>query len=158
MAKLRTPENADTICAMITEGYTLRQVASALGCTSGAIAIWASESEEFAKRYAHAMNLRTDRMAEEILDISDDGANDWIERERDDDGNPIRIVDHEHIQRSKLRVDSRKWLMAKMMPKKYGERTTIAGDPENPIAVEDVTAKRAAARALLDETFGEKRE
>lgn len=43
-------------------------------------------------------------------------------------------------------------LVGKVLP------TQITGDPENPIAIEDVTAKRAAARALLDEAFGEKGE
>jgi predicted transcriptional regulator len=156
MAAIRNPVNAERICALITEGYTLRQIASELGCTSGAIAIWAGEDEAFAKRYARAMDLRTDRMAEEILDIADDGSNDWVEREQD--GRTVTVADHEHIQRSKLRVDARKWLMAKMLPKKYGDRTTIAGDPENPVAVADVTAERerkaAEAKALLDAAFG----
>jgi hypothetical protein len=106
------------------------------------------------------MRLRAERMAEEILDIADDGSNDWIEREQD--GRTVIVADHEHIQRSKLRVDARKWLMAKMLPKKYGDRTTIAGDPENPVAVADVTAERerkaAEAERLLNEAFGKKPE
>lgn len=153
MPKIRNPENAERICALIAEGYTLRQVAREINCTAGAISIWASEDEDFAKRYARAMDVRTDRMAEEILDISDDGHNDWMEREDHD------VVNGEHIQRSRLRVDARKWLMAKMMPKKYGDRTTLAGDPEAPLNVSvTVEDKRAAAKALLDEAFGEKRE
>lgn len=64
------------------------------------------------------MDLRCERMAEEIQEISDDGSNDWMEREG------ITVADHEHIQRSKLRVDSRKWLLSKMMPKKYGDRVS----------------------------------
>lgn len=149
---IRNPQNADLICERLSEGYTLRQIARELDCTAGAISIWASEDTEFAKRYARAMDVRTDRMAEEIVDIADDGSNDWMEREGHE------VANGEHIQRSRLRVDTRKWLMAKMMPKKYGERTTIAGDSENPIAVEDVTAKRAAAKAVLDEAFGKERE
>lgn len=149
MPAIRNPVNAERICAMIAEGYTLRQVAREIDCTAGAISIWASEDAEFAKRYARAMDQRTDRMAEEILDISDDGQNDWMEREGYTVGNG------EHIQRSRLRVDTRKWLMAKMMPKKYGDRTTIAGDPENPVSVAmSVEDKRAAAKKMLDEAFG----
>lgn len=151
MAKLRTPDNAERVCTLLAEGYTLRQVAKEIGCTAPAITTWAREDDEFATRYARAMELRCERMAEEILEISDDGSNDWMEREGE------AVADHEHIQRSKLRVDSRKWLLAKMMPKKYGDRLTMAGDPENPVAhtVEHREAERAAARALLDETFGE---
>ena len=124
--KLRNEGNADIICERLAEKHTLREIAAELGCTAGAIAIWANEDEEFAKRYARAMDLRTDLMAEELLEISDDGTNDWMERQVGED-QTITVVDHEHIARSRLRVDTRKWLMAKMMPKKYGERMAVTG-------------------------------
>lgn len=68
-------------------------------------------------------------MAEDILDIADDGTNDYMMRERPD-GTEYELVNSEHIQRSRLRVDTRKWLMAKMKPKKYGEKLdlTTKGD------------------------------
>ena len=68
-------------------------------------------------------------MAEEILDISDDGTNDWEEREIAR-GRTIIALNTEAVQRSKLRVDTRKWLMAKMKPKKYGDTLdlTSGGD------------------------------
>lgn len=120
---IRNPETADLICERIAEGFTLRQIAKEIGCTSAAITTWAREDDGFATRYARAMDLRCERMAEEILEISDDGSNDWMEREIAE-GVTATVADHEHIQRSKLRVDSRKWLMAKMMPKKYGDRVS----------------------------------
>lgn len=153
MPAIRNSHNADRICSLIADGYTLRQVAREIGCVASAITVWASEDEDFAARYARAMQLRTDRMAEEILDISDDGANDWMEREG------VEVPDHEHMQRSKLRVDTRKWLMAKMMPKKYGDRVAVAGDSDAPLTVAvSVEDKRAAARKMLDEAFGKKPE
>jgi hypothetical protein len=160
--KLRNPENAERICTLLSEGYTLRQVVKEIGVGSGgAIHDWSREDVVFGEQYARAMQLRAERMAEEILEISDDGSNDWMTREGDA-GEVVTVADHEHIQRSKLRVDSRKWLLSKMLPKKYGDRTTIAGDPENPLAVADVTAERerkaAEAKALLDAAFGEKPE
>lgn len=121
--KLRKPENAELICERLAEGFTLTQIARELGCVASAITKWADQDAEFGARYARAMDARTDRMAEEILAISDDGSNDWMVREQEG-GEAITVADHEHIQRSKLRVDTRKWLMAKMMPKKYGERVT----------------------------------
>lgn len=150
---LRTPENADRICEMLADKRTLREIARELNCTAPAITTWAREDAEFATRYARAMDLRCDLMAEEILEISDDGSNDWMEREG------IKVADHEHIQRSKLRVDSRKWLMAKMMPKKYGERTTLAGDPENPLMPEADPRKLALSlHALLTNAAKKPRE
>lgn len=66
-----------------------------------------------------------DLMAEEILDIADDGTNDWMEK-KDDEDNCIGWRENgEAVQRSKLRVDTRKWLMSKLAPKKYGEKQEI---------------------------------
>ena len=56
-------------------------------------------------------------LAGQILEISDDGINDYTQTEDGDEA-----PNHEHIQRSRLRVDFRKWLATKLAPKKYGER------------------------------------
>ena len=66
---------------------------------------------------------QADYLAEEILEIADDGKNDWVERQ---DGSAA--VNNEAVQRSRLRVDARKWLMSKLMPKKYGEKLELGGD------------------------------
>ena len=73
-------------------------------------------------------------MFEEMLEIADDGSNDWMERTGKDGETGDKVVDHEHVSRSKLRVDTRKWMLARMAPKKYGDATNIklSGDAENP--------------------------
>ena len=75
-------------------------------------------------------------MAEEILDISDDDSEDTIFIEADEEsGKSAKAVKNkEFIERARLRVDSRKWLLSKLLPKTYGDRTILAGDPENPLA------------------------
>ncbi|EDT6018112.1 DNA packaging protein, partial [Salmonella enterica subsp. enterica] len=61
-------------------------------------------------------------IAEELFDIADDGTNDWMEK-LDKDGEAIGYqLNGEHVQRSKLRIDTRKWYLSKIMPKKYGDR------------------------------------
>ena len=71
-------------------------------------------------------------MAEEILAIADDGINDTYV---DDDGRPR--VDNDVIQRSRLRVDTRKWLMSKMAPKRFGDKVDVnhGAQPDNPLTV-----------------------
>ena len=54
-------------------------------------------------------------MAEEILDIADDSGGDWVE----DKLNP------EVVARARLRVDSRKWILSKLVPKKYGDKVDL---------------------------------
>ena len=82
---------------------------------------WLRKFPEFSSQYAQARDALTDHWAEEIVEISDDSSNDWVEREREN-GSSFTAVDHENINRSRLRVDTRKWLMARMAPKKYSER------------------------------------
>jgi hypothetical protein len=60
-------------------------------------------------------------MADELLEISDDASNDWMAR-RAKSGDIESVPDNEAVQRSRLRVDTRKWLMGKLKPKKYGDK------------------------------------
>jgi hypothetical protein len=84
---------------------------------------WLRVHPEFVEQYARAKEESADALAEEILDISDDGSNDWMVR-HGKDGEESWVVNGEHVQRSRLRVDSRKWIASKLKPKKYGDRTT----------------------------------
>lgn len=76
--------------------------------------------KELADRYARARKQGWACMADEIMDIADDGENDYTE---DEDGK--QIVNYDHIQRSKVRIDTRKWLLSKMLPKTYGDKQEI---------------------------------
>jgi hypothetical protein len=69
----------------------------------------------FSARYARARAIQYDRWADEILTIADDASGDLIQR-LGKDGSTERVVDHENIQRSRLRCDSRKWLLSKLLP------------------------------------------
>lgn len=82
--------------------------------------MWVVDDQTFAEHYARAKLAQADYFAEEILAIADEGSNDWMQREVEA-GRIITVPDHEHINRSKLRVDARRWLMSKMAPKKYGD-------------------------------------
>jgi hypothetical protein len=75
---------------------------------------------EFRHAYTRAREIQRERMAEQILTISDDGTNDTYV---DPDGNTM--VDHDHIQRSKLRVDTRKWILSRLDAAKYGQKATV---------------------------------
>lgn len=74
---------------------------------------------EFCNRYEEARTIQAEMMADEIIDIADDGTNDYVERATKN-GDVIVVCDHEHVNRSKLRIESRKWTAEKLLPKKYG--------------------------------------
>jgi len=83
---------------------------------------WLSKYKEFSEQYDRARADQVDTFADEIIEISDDGTNDFVERETKS-GHVMIVADHEHIQRSRLRVDARKWVAERMKPKKYGQNS-----------------------------------
>ncbi len=78
-------------------------------------------SDEYAEDYARAREKRAEAMFEEILAISDDATNDMIV----DPETGAERLNSEHVQRSRLRVDTRKWMLGKMQPKKYGDKLDL---------------------------------
>lgn len=83
--------------------------------------LWLESKPDFSEQYATSRDCGLDAMAEETLEIADDGTNDWMKRQNKD-GSTVDVVDSEHINRSRLRVDTRKWYLSKLAPKRYGER------------------------------------
>lgn len=129
-----TPELGEVICLRISEGRSLRSVCEDEDMPCRAVVhLWLVADEKFRSQYTAAVEARADVMADEILKISDDGLNDTY---TDDNGNERANTDV--IQRSKLRVDTRKWLMGRMAPKKYGDKIeqTLKGDADSPVVVE----------------------
>lgn len=82
---------------------------------------WINDNEEFREQYARACNDRADSIFEEMLEIADDGRNDFMTKSLGD-GVDVEALNAEHIQRSRLRIDARKWMLSKMNPKKYGDK------------------------------------
>lgn len=80
---------------------------------------WVSKDEQLAKQYAYACEERADAIFDEMFDIADENSKDTYIK----DGN--LITNNEVIQRSRLRVDTRKWALSKMNPKKYGDASKI---------------------------------
>lgn len=86
---------------------------------------WRYLHPEFAEQYAQAKKVQMDLLAEEIIEISDENGRDTL---TDEDGN--ERINGEWVARSRLRVDSRKWMASKLLPKMYGDKTT---DTENAV-------------------------
>jgi len=128
-----TAEIGDVICQRLVDGESLRKICLSDDMPAAStIFKWLAENEAFAEQYARAREAQADTLADEILDIADDGANDYTEKERPD-GSTYDAFDAEHVQRSRLRVEARKWIAAKLKPKKYGDKTLLGSDPDNPL-------------------------
>lgn len=117
---------ADNICAQLAEGKSMRTVCKGEGMpVMSTVFLWLRTHPEFSERYTQAKAEAADALVEEMLDISDDGTNDWMEI-HDKEGEAVGYkINGEHVQRSRLRVDTRKWIASKLKPKKYGERVDV---------------------------------
>lgn len=120
----RTPEIEQLILQRLSEGESLRAICRGEEMpTEGAVRKWVRvDPGGFGTQYTRARELGYECMSDELLDISDDGTNDWTSDARGND-----IVDHDVIARSRLRVDTRKWLLSKMLPKVFGDKLELGG-------------------------------
>lgn len=120
-----TPEVAEEILRRLSEGESLRSICrdDHLPAES-TVRLWAVDDiHGFSAQYARARDVGLDAVADELLEISDDATNDWMERNGSDSEG--WAVNGEALGRSRLRVDTRKWLLSKMAPKKYGDRVAL---------------------------------
>jgi hypothetical protein len=114
-----TAELAQEICRRLAEGQTLRAVCRDEAMPQeSTVRRWALEDREgFLAQYATAREIGYQSMADETLEIADDSSQDEV---TDGEGN-VRF-NSEFAARSRLRVDTRKWLLSKALPKIYGDK------------------------------------
>ncbi len=86
------------------------------------------DSETCTKQYARACKERADNIFEEMFEIADDGRNDYMTKVIN--GIEVEVINPEAIQRSRLRIDQRKWALSKMNPKKYGDKVDVTSGNE----------------------------
>jgi len=110
---------AGKILGRIAVGESVRSICADPAMPSAdTIYRWIGEKPEFSERYARAKEDSADSLIEAMFGAAYDEETD--------------------VQRLKLRVDTTKWYLSKIKPKKYGDRTIHAGDESAPIAVTEV--------------------
>lgn len=122
----------EKVCELIVGGKTFRQIETLDGMPDRSTIIrWLTKHDEFRKQYARAREAQALVNEDEIAEIADDGTNDWMEHEKN--GRIEIVLNEEHVRRSDLRVQTRKWLMSRRMPKRYGDALKHSNDPDNPM-------------------------
>lgn len=124
-----TPEQRATICAAllqgIADGKSLREICRAPDHPpKWTILTWLNADADLAAQYARAKSEGLEALADEITDIADNASNDWMERSYGDQA--AWVANGEAVRRSHLRIDSRKWILSKLVPKKYGDKLDVA--------------------------------
>jgi hypothetical protein len=82
---------------------------------------WVGRQQGFSERYAHAREIQLGIREDELFDIVDDGTNDWMEREGKN-GDVQIVLNCEAIERARLRVETRKWVLTKLRPDRFGDK------------------------------------
>ena len=137
MAKIGRPTGytqdiADTICKRISQGESVRTICKDKTMPdAGTVYNWLLDKDlvSFFKQYARAKDTQAELMFDELLEIADDGSNDLMTIEKGDVA--YEVENKEVVNRSRLRVDTRKWYLSKVLPKKYGDKidVTSGGKP-----------------------------
>ena len=121
-----TQDLSDIICERLSLGESMRSVSRDPDMPASATMFrWLREKPEFREQYEIAKEESADALVEEMLEIADDGTNDWMESHGQDGENMGYKINGEHVQRSRLRVDVRKWAASKLKPKKYSDRHAV---------------------------------
>jgi hypothetical protein len=123
---------------MANDGLSCFKACVAAGVPNSTFMRWVDADANLAERYTRAREDLIERIATETIAIADE---------------PVPTTqsgstDTGAVQKQRLQVDTRKWLLAKLAPKKYGERLELAGDKENPLQVQTIDASKLSTDVL----------
>ncbi len=130
---LRSEELEDEILGRIIAGESLNAICKEDGKPHITTVLrWLAADDAFAARYARAREMQAENLADQMLEIADDGSNDWMEK-RNREGDIVGwTVNGEAVARSKLRLEQRRWYAEKLRPKVYGSKVAVGGAADMP--------------------------
>jgi len=141
---LLTESMADAICDRMETGESLRSICRDDAFpTVGAVIKWLANdaNKAFRLQYAHSRQVGLEVMADDTLNIADQ--------------EPVKLadgrIDNAGVQHQRLRVDTRKWILSKQLPKVYGDRTILAGDEDAPLNPLTNNERAAQAAKIINE-------
>jgi hypothetical protein len=121
-------------------GLSAFKACQAAGVNQSTFNDWLNDDAKLAADYARAREDLIERLANETMAIADQAFEEIEEQAVGKDGKPVMLkkkvpVD---VQRAKLQVDTRKWLLSKLAPKKFGDKLELTGDPDRPLAIQKI--------------------
>lgn len=123
-----TEEMGDVICRRLVEGESIKQMCAGDDMPNAStVYTWIDRHPSFAEKYARARSAQTEAMLEDMLEIADNAKID--------------------PQDKRIRIDTRKWAMSKLRPKKYGDKLDLehSGPDGGAIKVESTVGLAVAA-------------
>lgn len=127
-AKTDKQQKISKVLTQMREGKSLRQASQMAGVARQTFLDWVDKDQELSGQYAHARAAMIDKIADDIMTIADEDLIPTGEGK----------VDSAMVQKQRLRVDTRKWLLSKLAPKKYGDKLELTGDETAPLSIQKI--------------------
>ena len=98
----------------------LKELEAELGYTAdySTVKDWLRADADFAAQYARAKDEQADYLAEEMLEIADATSSNMVD-----------------VNNRRLQIDTRKWIAAKLKPKKYGDKLEVGSNDGKPVEI-----------------------
>ena len=116
------------VLAGMRNGLSLRQSSENANVKAQTFLSWVDQDKDLSEQYARARSDMIDKIADDIIKIADEEMIPTGEGK----------VDNAMVQKQRLRVDTRKWLLSKLAPKKYGDKLELTGDDKSPLTIERI--------------------
>ena len=134
-------EVAQNIIDLMLDGNGLRASCRLVDLPMSTFLGWVADDDKLADQYAHARAILLEHLSEDLLDKADEQVG------MTDSG----ATDTGAVAKQRLQVDTRKWLLSKLAPKKYGDKITqeLTGANGGPILTKDVSDLSDAELAAI---------
>lgn len=125
-----TDDIEDEICLRLGDGESLLKICKDSHMPSRNIVhLRILHNAAFRDKYTLAKAAQADTYFDQVVEIADDASQDWI------DGEDGPRLNSEHVNRSRLRIDARKWVAGKLRPKIYGDKLDVDANIEAKLTV-----------------------
>lgn len=146
-----TPALFTAICDRISRGESLRSVCRDPEMPHKSTVLrWLHERPELRAQYARARDDLMEYWASDILEIADDGTLDLVPG-LNKYGDEVMVPNHANVQRDRLRIDSRKWLLSKLAARTYGDHLAVdvSGEVQHTVDITSLSAREKMRRLAL---------
>ena len=146
-----TPALFTAICDRISRGESLRSVCRDPEMPHKSTVLrWLHEKPELRDQYVRARDDLMEYWASDILEIADDGTLDLVPG-LNKYGDEVMVPNHANVQRDRLRIDSRKWLLSKLQPRVYGEhvQVDVSGEVQHRVDITALSGREKMRRLAL---------
>jgi hypothetical protein len=126
--KAEKQQKITKVLSGMRNGLSLRQSSENANVKAQTFLSWVDQDKDLSEQYARARSDMIDKIADDILKIADEELIPTGEGK----------VDSAMVQKQRLRVDTRKWLLSKLAHKKYGDKLELSGDEQAPVSIERI--------------------